>query len=29
MVVIIISALIIWKKGFLKMEGLRGVAKKN
>ncbi len=29
LIVIIISALIIWKKGFLKMEGLRGVAKKN
>jgi UDP-GlcNAc:undecaprenyl-phosphate GlcNAc-1-phosphate transferase len=27
--VVIISALVIWKKGFLKMEGLRGAVKKE
>lgn len=27
-IIIIVSALIIWKKGFLKMEGLRGAIKK-
>jgi UDP-GlcNAc:undecaprenyl-phosphate GlcNAc-1-phosphate transferase len=27
--VIVISALVIWKKGFLKMEGIRGAVKKE
>ncbi|MCD4830680.1 MAG: undecaprenyl/decaprenyl-phosphate alpha-N-acetylglucosaminyl 1-phosphate transferase [Anaerohalosphaeraceae bacterium] len=29
LIVIIISAVIVWKKGFLKMEGLRGVVRKE
>ncbi|MDD5010799.1 MAG: MraY family glycosyltransferase [Phycisphaerae bacterium] len=29
LLVIIVSAVAVWKKGFLKMEGLRGVAKKK
>ena len=29
LIVIIISAIIVWKKGFLKMEGVRGMVKKK
>jgi UDP-GlcNAc:undecaprenyl-phosphate GlcNAc-1-phosphate transferase len=29
LLVIIVSALVVWKKGYLKMEGLRGVVSKK
>jgi hypothetical protein len=28
-IVFVVSALIIWRKGYLKMEGLRGALRRN